>query len=225
MRSTALNKLSSAGEFLLGLLLLAVLVLGIWWILSGAWSALSSLDKRVFAALITGLLVASGAIWVKRLEHRHSVEAQFRDAKVNLFNDFIGVLDEVDSRDISTEELALKVREWKRKTLFWGGPKVMHSFLSLSELGVDSKTVEGMAQSVEKVGKLILAMRKDVGLSNRGLVPTSTNGVSKETIMGAHYMLRHPNLFLACLVKDPSMQIEILTALEAAEDAKKRPLQ
>ena len=216
-----LNKLKAVGKVLLGLLLLAVLVFGTWWMLQAVFSALSNLDKSVFAALITGTLVASGAIWVKYIEHRHSVEAQFRDAKVELFNDFMNVLDKAAANDISTEEITQTLKEWKRRTLFWGGPKVMRGFLSLSELGSDSKTVGGMARGTQLIGDLILAMRKDVGLSNRGIVTEATKGVSKGTIVGARYMLRHPDLFLDCLRKDPSMPMERLTALEKVENAKK----
>ena len=36
-----------------------------WLALVLLWSSLSELDKGIFAALITGTLVASGAIWVK----------------------------------------------------------------------------------------------------------------------------------------------------------------
>ena len=216
-----MNKLKAVGKVLLGLFLLAGLIFGTWWVLKTVWSALSGLDKSVFAALITGTLVAAGAIWVKHIEHRHSVEAQFRDAKVRLFNEFMRTLDKVAAGGMTATELTPAMKKWKRKTLFWGGPKVMRGFLSLSAQEIDNKTVGGMARSVQVMGNLILAMRKDVGLSNRGIVTGSTHGVSKGTIMGARYMLRHPDLFLDCLRRDPSMPVESLTALEAAADAKK----
>lgn len=214
-----LNKLKQVGKFISGMLLLAGLVYGTWWMLHAVWSVLFSLDKSVLAALITGTLVASGAIWVKYIEHRHSVEAQFRDAKVKLFNDFMEFLDQMATKVITTEEGTNMLKEWKRKTLFWGGPKVMAGFLSLSKQRSDSKTVGEMARHVQVLGDLILAMRKDVGLSNRGIVTGSTKGVSKGTILGARYMMRYPDLFLDCLQKDPSTPIERLTALEAREDA------
>ena len=223
MRSMELSKLKEVGKGLLGLILLAILALGTWWVLRAVWSELSGLDKSVFAALITGTLVASGAIWVKFIEHKHSVEAQFRDAKVELFNEFMGTLDKMGSEDIPAEEMIPIMKEWKRRILFWGGPKVMRGFLSLSTLPTNTKTVGEMSRSMQVMGKLILAMRKDVGLSNRGLVTGATKGVSKGTIMGARYMLRQPDLFLACLRKNPSMPIEEFTILEALADRETGP--
>ena len=216
-----MSKLKEVGKVVLGLILLAGLVLGTWWVLRAVWSELSGLDKSVFAALITGTLIASGAIWVKFIEHKHSVEAQFRDPKVELFNEFMGTLDTLVAEDIPAEELIPAMKEWKRRILFWGGPKVMRGFLSLSSLPARNKTVGEMSRSMQVIGDLILAMRKDVGLSNRGLVTGATKGVSKRTIMGARYMLRHPDLFLACLRKNPSMPIEELMILETLADGKK----
>ena len=40
---------------------------------SGGLVAPVTLDKSVFAALVTGTLIAVGAISVKHVEHRHSV--------------------------------------------------------------------------------------------------------------------------------------------------------
>ena len=133
----------------------------------------------------------------------------------------MGTLDKMVAEDIPAEELIPAMKEWKRRLLFWGGPKVMRGFLSLSNLPSSNKTVGEMSRSTQVMGELILAMRKDVGLSNRGLVTGATKGVSKGTIMGARYMLRNPDLFLACLRADPSMSIEELTRLEALADKKK----
>ena len=215
-----LNKLKKNSQTVLGFVLLASLGFGAWWVLQAVGSTVAGLDKGVLAALITGSLVASCAIWVKHIEHRHSVEAQFRDAKVKLFNEFMDVMDRISDDDITSDELLSMLKEWKRRTLFWGGPKVMRAFLSLGELGKDTKTVGGMARSVGIVGDLILAMREDVGLSNRGIVSGATRGVGKGTIIGARYNLRHPDLFLECLREDPSMPVADLAVLEELANKK-----
>ena len=216
-----MNKLKKTGQLILGFALLAGLTFGAWWVLQALGSAVSGLDKSVLAALITGALVAFGAIWVKHIEHRHSVEAQFRDAKVKLYNEFMETIEKMATQDIAPNELLPLLKEWKRRTLFWGAPKVMRGFLSLGDLGNDTQTVGGMARSIGMMGDLILAMRKDVGLSNRGIVTGSTRGVGKGTIIGARYMLRHTDLFLECLQKDPSMSVDDLSVLEKLADGEK----
>ena len=72
-----MHRWKRAGTTTLGLAAVAITGVGAWFLLVELWSTLSTLDKSVFAALITGTLVASAAIYVKHVEHRHSVEAQF----------------------------------------------------------------------------------------------------------------------------------------------------
>ena len=90
----------------------------------------------------------------------------------------------------------------------------MRGFMSMTEWNVDSKTVDGLGRSVQRLGDLILAMRKDVGLSNRGIVTGSTHKISKGTIMGARYMLRYPDLFLNCLRENPDTPLSQLAEVE-----------
>ena len=205
---------------LLGFVLLAGLALATWWILEKLLPFLSMLDASVLAALVTGSLLASGAIYVKHVEHRHSVEAQFREAKLALFNDFMKLFNRITDEDIDHEEFVAELKRWKRKLLFWGGPGVLRAFAPLSHMQMDD-TVGSLADSLGKLGTLILEMRKDVGLSNRGLVRETHAGISKSTILGARQILRNPDLFLECLRKDPSMPMSKLTAMEEAIDIKR----
>ena len=61
------------------------------------------------------------------------------------------------------------------------------------------------------MGGLILAMRKDLGLSNRG--------IDKDTF-GAHYMLRHASTFLAAVKENPEMTTEEYAKIEKLLDEK-----
>ena len=196
------------------LLLLSGLGLGAWWVLQVVWSAFSGLNKEIAASLVAGTLVAAGAIWGKYMERRHSVEAQFRDAKVALFNEFMKALDQAVDGSKSPDEFTSMLKEWKRKLLFWGGPKVMARYLSLGERLGHVNTVQEMALSTQAMGDLILAMRKDIGLSNRGIITGTTMGIPRGTIFGARYLMRYPNFFLDHLRKCPTMTMDELTALE-----------
>ena len=190
-----------------------------WYVLQAVWSPLSQLDKSVFAALVTGTLIAVGAISVKHVEHRHSVEAQFRSDKVELFNSFVETLNQLSGEDgIGAEDLAESLKEWKRRLLFWGSPKTLRIFLSLGELGARIDTVEGMAKSLKIVGALLLAMRKDIGVSNKG-VTRHVSGVDRSTVFAARYILRDSEMFLHHLRKNPTMSMEDFTRIERQIDS------
>ena len=207
-------------EAFIGILALVILAGLSWWLLSRLWlSFLSTMDTEVLAALVTGALVASGAIYLKHIEHKHSVEAQFRDSKVKLFNEFMEMFDGLMHGDGGTEEATATIRKWKRKLLFWGGPDVVRASLLLSTMQ-SGNTIGSLSDPMEKMGNLILAMRKDLGLSNSGIVRDAPSGLSKGTILGARQILRHPDLFFRYLREKPSMTMKELTKIESELDKK-----
>ena len=61
------------------------------------------------------------------------------------------------------------------------------------------------------LGNLILAMRKDLGLSNRSLSNTS---------LAVHANLQQPGLFLRCLEDNPEMADEEYRKLEQAANVR-----
>ena len=197
-----------------GLAFIGLIGVSVWFSLESLFKTLSVLDKGVMAALITGVLIAFGAIFVKHIEHRHSVEAQFRNDKVAMYNELFGwFMKLTESEERSEQELAEALREWKRKILFWGGPKVIRHFISLSQIPSEIQTIKDLATSTQVLGNLLLAMRKDVGLSNRRIISTE-RGIDRATAFGARYILRNDALFFECLRKNPNMTTQEFSALE-----------
>ena len=63
--------------------------MGMWWLVAKLLESLSGLDEIVQAALIAvagACITAITAIFVKKIEKKQEVEAQFRERKVELFN-------------------------------------------------------------------------------------------------------------------------------------------
>lgn len=191
-------------HLILGVITFVILVIGAWFLAFELIPILATGNPSILAAIITGTLVAVGAIYVKHIEHKHSVEAQFRDAKVQMYNDFIELFDSF-SEGGGPEDAVSELKKWRRQLLFWGGPKVIKTSFQLQNTAENLDTVEGMGNSVEIIGDLILAMRQDLGLSNRGIVEGVSSGISQATVVGARYKLRHADIFLQCLRENPSM--------------------
>ena len=198
-------------RIILVIALVAEMYFGKWQILPSIWSIatgfISNLDDRILAALATGALVALGAIYGKYMENRYSVEAQFRNKKVRLFNDFIEKLQAVSKeRDqISQEELVEIFKKWKREILFRSGPDVMRNFLALGAMNTDIETVNDLSKSMNTMGNLILSMRKDIGLSNRRIVPKEL-GIPLGTVFGARFLLKEPDLFFKAIRRSPTIK-------------------
>ena len=100
-------------KFLLGVVgsvLFLGILLGIsWFLVTGVFDFLSELDKIILAALIAvggAFITAITAIFVKKVEKKHEVEAQFREEKVALFNSLLQEFDKLSSKaKKGTEEL------------------------------------------------------------------------------------------------------------------------
>ena len=198
--------------FLVAAAVIIASLFGGWWVLSNLGEVLTTLDKSVIAALVTVTGVAIGTIWVKHVEHRHSVEADFRKEKVTLYRGFVEMFDNVSAGKVSN--LARELKKWKRELLFWGSPEVIRLFHQLSSLATsDDQSVSDLAASTNIIGGLLLAMRKDVGLSNRAIVKAVV-GVPRGTVFGSRHIMRNPDLFLLKLKEDPNLLVSELAALE-----------
>ena len=201
-------------QVFLGLVFLfGIAVLSVW----GAIELIAYLvtaDKIIVTAAISIVAVCIttlSAFWIKKVEKKHEVEAQFRKPKVKVFNDFVREFDRLSEDKVVAEDLAQKLKEWQRNLLFWSGPGVLKGFIALREGFGDTKTVGGLNRGTQIIGGLILAMRKDLGLSNRG--------IDKDTF-GAHYMLRHASTFLAAVKENPEMTTEEYAKIEKLLDEK-----
>ena len=158
----------------LGFLMLAVLCAASYFLFDWLLGTLSTLDKNVIAALIVAAAATATALRAKYIENRHSVEAQFRKDKVELFKDFYALFDSFRSDNAAerAQETVEFLQQWQQKLLFWCSPSVVNRFLDLRHGLVNAKTVEDVGKSLETMGKLILDMRKDVGLK-KGTSSTS----------------------------------------------------
>ena len=96
-----------------------------WWFVGEVLEFLSKLDNIVLAALIAvggAVVTAITNILVKTVEKKQAVEAQFRERKVELFNDLLSefrFLSELsDEERKSPEELTRFLKDWQRKLIF-----------------------------------------------------------------------------------------------------------
>ena len=179
-------------------------------------SVLLGLDPIIHAAFITvgGVaLTMFGSFIFKRLENKYAVDAQFRQAKAELFMEFMKALDDLGSSEKTKrikrgDNLLNFLREFRRKTMFWCSPKVMEAFdklknYSASNVG-EGNTVKWLHDTLMIYGELILVMRKDLGLSNRGL---DNEKVGLST-------LRNPEILVDCVKKNPLMSTDQLAEIE-----------
>ena len=145
------------------------------------------------------------------VEKKHEVEAQFRQDKVDLFSGLLTRFDQLSSEsNTNSEQLVDFLKDFQRKIVFWAGPQVMTNYFALRKGHLtETRTIGDLGRSSQVMGALILAMRKDVGLSNFGLDPRT---------FAAHLILRHADLFLNRLKDNPNMTTAELAEIEKVLD-------
>jgi len=142
----------------------------------------------------------------KYIERKKEVESHFREKKSQMYEEFLGVLVNQFSGKSKTEkneeiDLVPILRDWHKKIVVWGGADVVHKYIKW-KLHLGSN--EPDAESMFMMGDLFLAIRKDLGLSNKN--------ISRKTF--AHLMLTNSTLFLTLADQNPDITLAELGRIE-----------
>ena len=190
----------------MGLAIVAAGAVGAWFLVDWAIDALPNLNPNVSAALVVGMAATITTLWAKRIENRHSIEAQFRDEKLKLFVQFRDHFDQLSRpKPLSLEQSVKFLQGARSKVLFSSNPKLVNQFASLMSGFSSMKTVGDLVDAGRRLGECYLAMRKDLGLSNWGL--------NAETL-GIRLMMRNPDLALKMAEEKPDTSIEEMVKIE-----------
>ena len=200
----AMNRIS---DIVLGIVTIIVAVVLLALLLIWLGDLIKSLDVRIVVGIATVIGAVIGGILVKRFEGKHAVEAHFRDVKVEQYEAVIkkitGVFTKTaDGRNISDKDLVTFFRNWQWTVTLLGGPKVLSAYLKWRD-----NVGNADAESVFIYGDFLLAMREDLGLSNKGLDRT----------MAAKLMLQNPKLLLELAKDNPSITLD-----DVAKEERKR---
>jgi len=171
-----------ARELLVGILIIAVAVLIFWWVLSAASTFFLGLDKAVASAIVAGTATIFGILFAYWKDRRKTAEEAHREKKISVYTPFLDIIFIVmkkSNSNITPDQANDPAGEYLRSTeffdslieikkgmTFYGSPDVIKAMNAWqSRAGKESNGLVIM----KLVGDLLLAMRKDIGLSNKGL--------------------------------------------------------
>ena len=192
-----------------GILLIGLFAWIVWWVFSVVWAKLSGLDTHLAVGLITAattVLAATLTVSLGRyFERKKEIESHFRERKVEIYDEFLKEFFKLfsgnDDQAPDEGDLVSFLREWQRKMILWGGADVLASYLKWKiHLGKG----EPNAQSMFLTEEFFKSIRKDLGLSNRGL----------EKGIFVHFILRNSELFLRMAKNNPDITLAELGELE-----------
>ena len=147
-----------------------------WLFLSGFAKGARSLEPNIYVPLgitvLTAILGLSATLYTQARIRKREIESAFRERKIEIYLDFLEKLEtliiaqkpELGVTQPSENELAIGLIKVRTKAVLWGSVGVLKALNDFSKVGrtepIEMFTVFDTIQR---------EMRKDLGLSNKGL--------------------------------------------------------
>jgi hypothetical protein len=132
------------------------------------------LDSSVKAPVIGGTFALLAALAAYVRENKLKRQEAHRSKKIEIYMVFFDMIikatrESKDGGDVSFAKspgFINEMFELKKNLMFYGSPPVLNAF---NDFQNNSKNDDSGIHTIDRVGELLLAMRKDIGLSNFGL--------------------------------------------------------
>lgn len=169
---------------------------------------LLNINPSLSVAIVAGsatILASTLTIAIGRYyEAKRDRDAVHRDKKIELYNEFLAKIFEIFlvEEKKKEEDLVPFLREIQRKIILWSGPDVIKSYTDWhKELTSQGKP---KAKAMIKMMDFFLALRKDLGHSNKGIKHGHL----------VRFMLRNPDLFMKMYADNPEVTFEEIAQIE-----------
>ena len=158
------------------IVLLVLLVALFYSFIFASWltTTFLSLEKAVQTSLIAGGVAFGLALFTYWQERLRSVREDHREKKIEVYSRFFDMIfailgktinDESSEGYLDSSEFKLEMMEFKKDMLVYGSPKVIKAFNSFQH----NSSGASPQQTLDSIGRMFLAIRKDIGLSNTRL--------------------------------------------------------
>ena len=197
---------------LIGLALFAFIIWGGYKFISYLFQIFTTLKPNIAVAIIVGsatIIASTLAIVLGRyFEAKKERKVAHRDKKVKLYNEILKTLFDLftgsEEDRPNQEELVSFLREIQRKIILWSDPNVIKSYTKWHK-ELTSQPQQPKAKSMIKMIDFFLALRKDLGHSNKG--------IKREYLM--RFMIKNPDLIMRMFRENPEVTFgEIVRAEE-----------
>jgi len=215
--------LTSILSFFVGLTVLALLILLVWYaarFLLYLFRIFPTLDPEIAAAIIAGsvTIFSSVAVFIlsKYFEAKAQRKAAHRDKKVELYSSFVEKLLGLFSGSAAGDVNAAGITgpfllEMHRKLILWSGPEVIKAYAEWNK-ELTTQRNGPRAKSMIRMIDFFLALREDLGHSNRG--------IKHEYLV--RFMLRESALFMQMFKVNPDVTLNEIAAMEDSLKAAKK---
>lgn len=166
---------SSIFETIIGLVVIVGALVAVGLLVNWFGSVFITLDKTLQTAIIGASVGLFSILFTFWKERSRSIKEAHREQKIKAYSIFFDVMFDIlnkSKRDELTDDLASDDNfqklwmDMSKKMLFYGSPKVLTAF---NDFKKSHHNTQEASDILKKVGRLLLAIREDIGLSNSGL--------------------------------------------------------
>ena len=159
----------------LGLAVLLIAAVAAWFVFSAAAQYLLGLDKTIAPAVIGGLVSVFSVLFVFWKERSRARAEAHREKKIEAYSNFVdivfGMLKQLKKNKslddyADSDQVKDKFFDLMRGVTFYGSPSVI---VALNNWKVNATNPTDPLDGIRRVGDVLLAIRKDIGLSNFGI--------------------------------------------------------
>jgi len=196
---------------LIGFALFAFIVWGGYKFITYIFQILKTLNTNVAVAIIVGsatIIASTLAVVLGRyFEAKKEREAVHRDKKIALYDEFLKEIFDIflgnEEKKRKQENLVPILKDIQRKIILWSGPYAIKVYAEWHK-DLTSQVQQPKAKSMIKMINFFLALRKDLGHSNKGIKPEYL----------VRFMLRNPDLFMGMYKKNPEVTFDEIAKFE-----------
>ncbi|MGB5865744.1 MAG: hypothetical protein WBG95_15765 [Sulfitobacter sp.] len=142
------------------------------WITSGAKTLKPEIYVPLTVTVFTATLGLAVTLITQNRVRKREIEAAYRDRKIEIYLDFLKTIESLflsqkeqfKTRTIDNDELVLKIADVRTKAVLWGSTGVLKALSKLTKLKEGNT-----AETMDFLDSIQREIRKDLGLSNRGL--------------------------------------------------------
>lgn len=166
-------------NLILGMGLIGLIVFGVFKLLAFFYNQVLSIEPRISAALITGLIAiiaTSLTITIpKYLEKRMEIEEHLREKKSQTYKELVELLFKIlmgskTNESLTENELIKFMSRFTENLILWGSEEVIQNYKAYRMYFVNRNQGEALTlESINLMENLLLAIRKDMGHKNKGL--------------------------------------------------------
>lgn len=166
-------------NLLLGFSLLGLIFYGVFKLLSWFYNQILSVDPRISAALVTGLLaIVATSLTItipKYLEKKMEVEEHLREKKSETYKELVELLFKIlmgnkTGEALEEKEVIKTMSKFTENLILWGSEEVIKAYKDFRIYFMNRKPGDKLTlDAINIMENLLFAIRKDMGHKNKHL--------------------------------------------------------